>query len=217
MYIVLTGDLKSSKKIEDRSIVQNRLREALNYVNDKFYNYVVAKFKIIGGDGFQGMISSPDIIFDIYFVLFEKIKNPFYLGIGIEGISTRLSQYVEEIDGKAFHYSSEGLETAKKKRKWVIFRSNLLNNNLFECILNLSFEIMWNWTQRRKEIIMFYREHGENSLAIEKASFKFKIGVRNVYKALEAGKYSLLKYAENIFKEELSKDWSEIDPISDQF
>lgn len=196
--------------MEDRFIVQDKLKGALNYINNKFSRRIVAEFKIIGGDGFQGMISSPDIIFDIYFILFEKIDHPFYLGIGIEGISTRLSQYVEEIDGKAFHFSSESLETAKKKKKWVILKSNLINNDLFECVLNLTFEIMWNWTERRKEIIIFYRKHGENSFAIEKASKKFKLGTRSIYQAIELGKYSLVKYAEDILKQELNEIWFKI-------
>lgn len=210
LYIVLTGDLKSSKKIENRSIVQENLKTALNYINYEFSDYIATEFKIIGGDGFQGMISSPIIIFDLYFTLFEKIDHPFYLGIGIGEIYTRLSENIEEIDGKAFHFSSNALEIAKRKKRWIVLESSLVYNDLFESVLNLSFEIMWDWTKRRKEIIIFYRKHQENSTAIEEASIKFKVKTRTIYHTLESGKYSLLKYAENTFKKAINEDWSKL-------
>lgn len=207
MYIVLTGDLKSSRKIKDRYHCQEKLKGALNYINNTFSNDIIVNFKIIGGDGFQGMISKPETLIDIYFILFEKINHPFYLGVGIASISTSLSDHVEEIDGAAFHFSSESLSIAKKKKRWILIKSNLRNNDLIECILNLIFELMWGWTPRRKEIILFYRKKGENSFAIELTSNEFKTGIRNVYKTLEVGKYSLIRYGEDVLKEEFKKEF----------
>ena len=207
MYVVLTGDLKSSRKMEDRYNYQEKLKDALNYINETFEDDIVSQFRIIGGDGFQGMISKPDNIINIYFVLFERIGHHFYLGVGMGGISTPLSNHIQEIDGKAFHFSSESLSIAKKKKKWILLKSNLRNNDLIECILNFIFELMWSWTSRRKEIILFYRKNGENSCAIELTAKKFETGTRNVYKTLEVGKYSLMKYGENTLKDEFRKEF----------
>lgn len=204
-YIVLTGDLKSSRQIEDRQDCQLKLKNALNHVNEYFNNDITSKFRIIGGDGFQGMISKPDIIFDIYYTLFELIDHPFYLGIGIGNISTDISEFIEEIDGPAFHYSSEALKNVKKKKRWVAIGSETENIDLIECTLNLVSDMMWDWTQRRKEIILFYRKNGENSKAIEKTALNFNTGRRNIYKTLEMGKYPLIKYAESIIEEEFEK------------
>ncbi|WP_321422098.1 SatD family protein [uncultured Methanobacterium sp.] len=206
MYIVITGDLKSSKKIDNRSLSQDNLKKAIHEVNSNFNKYIVSDFRITGGDGFQGMVSTCDIIIDIYFSLFETINHPFYLGIGIGPISTPLSNYVQEIDGEAFHLSSEALTTAKKKNRWLVFRSNLRNNDLIECIFNFTFDIMWSWTDRRKEIILFYRKHDENTIAIKKAAYEFNIGTRSIYKALEEGKYSMIKYGVMVLENELSMD-----------
>ena len=115
MHIVITGDLKSSRKINNRYLSQENLKSAIQYLNSTFRQYIISEFRIIGGDGFQGMISRFDIILDIYFSLFQKIKHPFYLGVGIGSISTQLSDFVQEIDGEAFHLSSEALTFAKKK------------------------------------------------------------------------------------------------------
>lgn len=206
MYIVITGDLKSSKKIGNRSLSQDNLKKAIHEVNSNFDEYIVSDFRVIGGDGFQGMISTYNIIIDIYFSLFQTINHPFYLGIGTGPISTPLSNYVQEIDGKAFHLSSEALNTAKKKNRWVVLRSNLRNNDLIECIFNFTSDIMWSWTDRRKEIILFYRNHNENTVAIKKAACEFGIGNRSIYKTLEAGKYSMIKYGEKVLENELSRN-----------
>jgi hypothetical protein len=129
--------------------------------------------------------------------------------VGIGSISTQLSDFVQEIDGEAFHLSSEALNFAKKKNRWFILRSNLRNNNdLIECVFNFMFEIIWKWTERRREIILFYRNHGENPQAIEMASIKFETGTRNIYKTLEVGQYNLVKYGETVLKRELMENYS---------
>lgn len=205
MNIVITGDLKSSKKMEDRSTGQENLKNALETINNTYSTDILAKFRIIGGDGFQGMISRPHILIDIYYILFEKINHPFYLGVGIGSISTDLSPNIQEIDGPAFHYSSQSLEIAKKKKRWVVVQGDFENYHLMECILNFMFESMWNWTPRRKEIILYYRKEKEGPLSIEKASLKFETGRRNIYKILEVGQYPLIRYGEETLKEEFEK------------
>ena len=206
MYIVLTGDLKSSKKMEDRNLSQEKLKEAINYVNSKFKDYLVTDFMITGGDSFQGMISRLDILVDIYFALYGRIGNTFYLGVGMGGISTSLSEFVQEIDGEAFHFSADSLRTAKKKKRWIAMDSSVDGDvEMAECILNLLFEIVWSWTDRQADIILYYRENGENPQAIKKAALNFDTGPRNIYKALEAGNYSLVKYSEGVVDKQLKK------------
>jgi hypothetical protein len=208
MNIVITGDLKSSRKIDNRYISQDNLKNAIKHLNSTFRQHLISEFRIVGGDGFQGMISRSDIILEIYFSLFQKIQHPFYFGVGIGSISTQLSDFVQEIDGEAFHLSSEALTFAKKKNRWFVLRSNLKNNDLIECIFNFIFEIIWKWTERRREIILFYRNHGENPQAIKMASIKFETGTRNIYKILEVGQYNLIKYGETVLKKELSENYS---------
>jgi len=204
MYIVLTGDLKSSKKMEHRNLSQEKLKEAISYVNSRFKDYLVTDFRITGGDSFQGMISQLDILVDLYFALYGQIGNPFYLGVGMGGISTTLSEFVQEIDGEAFHHSADALSTAKKKKRWIIMESGG-DVEVTECILNLLFEIVWSWTDRQADIILYYRENGENPQAIKQAAVKFETGPRNIYKALEVGNYSLVKYSEGVVDKQLKK------------
>lgn len=208
-YIVLTGDLKSSRKIRvrDRIKIQRTFKNALEIVNEKFKKTITAKFMIVGGDSFQGMLSSPHYLFDIYYMLFENINHPFYLGIGVGDISTELSENVIEMDGEAFHHSADALKQVKKDRTWIMFKSGWNIDDIVSSSWNLMADIIWNWSKRQKEIIMYYRNHGENREAIKLATKNFGVGERNIYKTLRIGRYNLLKAVENSLKEILNQKW----------
>ncbi|MEA2033245.1 MAG: SatD family protein, partial [Euryarchaeota archaeon] len=195
-YVVVTGDLKSSRKLKDRAEVQEELKNALRIVNRRFEEEIPAKFMVVGGDSFQGMLSSPKYLFDIYYVFVENIGHQFYLGIGVGGISTSLSENVGEIDGEAFHKASDALKGAKKENMWIAFKSEWEIDEVVTCLLNFMADVMWNWTDRQKKIIIYFREQGENREAVRLASKNFGVGERSIYKTLRTGKYHLWRDAE---------------------
>ena len=213
-YVVITGDLKSSRKLKERAKIQENFKNALKTVNKKFKGTITAEFIITGGDSFQGMFSSLYHIFDIYYELFVNIGYPFYLGVGVGGISTKLSNNVGEMDGEAFHRSAEALEKVKKDKAWIGFRSGWDIDDIVTSSWNLMADVIWNWSKRQKEIITYYRNHGENREAVKSAAKRFGVGERSIYKTLRTGKYHLLKAVENSLKEILNQKWfnSNIEP-----
>ncbi|MCK4397829.1 MAG: hypothetical protein KAV25_02425 [Methanophagales archaeon] len=210
-YVVVTGDLKSSRKLEDRAEVQEDLKSALRIVNKRFEEEIPAKFVVIGGDSFQGMLFSPKYLFDIYYAFFENISHQFYLGIGVGNISTGLSENVGEIDGKAFHKASEALERAKKENMWIAFKSEWEIDEVVTCLLNFMADVMWNWTERQKEMIIYFREQGGNREAVRLASKYFGVGERSIYKTLRTGKYHLWRDAETAVADLLNQKWFELE------
>lgn len=196
-YVVLTGDLKSSRKLGGRAEIQEELKDALSVVNDRFVGAIAAKFMVVGGDGFQGMLYSVKSLFDVYYALFENIGYRFYIGIGTGGISTNMSENVGEVDGEAFHRSSDALGTVKRKRGWVAFDSGGKIDGIITASWNLMADAMWNWSERQKEIALYYRKHGESRDAVRSASVNFGIGERSIYKTLRTGKYHLLLSVED--------------------
>ncbi len=48
-YVVVTGDLKSSRRLKDRAEVQEELKNALRIVNRRFEEEIPAKFIVVGG------------------------------------------------------------------------------------------------------------------------------------------------------------------------
>lgn len=210
-YVVVTGDLKSSRKLKDRAEVQEELKNALRIVNKRFEEEIPAKFMVVGGDSFQGMLSSPKYLFDIYYVFFENIGRQFYLGIGFGGISTSLSENVGEIDGESFHKASDALERAKKENIWIVFKSEWEIEGVVTCLLNFMADVMWNWTDRQKEMIIYFREQGGNREAVRCASKNFGVGERSIYKTLRTGKYHLWGDAEKAVADLLNQKWFKLE------
>ena len=208
-YVVLTGDLKSSRKFEDRARVQETLKNALMVINKELEKAIIAKFMIVGGDGFQGMLNAPKCIFDIYYALFENINYPFYLGIGIGGISTNLSENVGEIDGEAFHKAYEALEMAKKENVWVAFKSEWEIDEIATYLLNFIADVMWNWTKRQREIVMCYKKvkDEKSDATLEEIAEKIGIKKQTISKILKRSRYKLVKNAGKSFAEFVSRNW----------
>ncbi len=209
MYVVLTGDLKSSRKIKDRMNAQEKLKNALKTINKRFSNVIIADFVVVGGDGFQGMISSPDYISDIYRLLFENIEHPFYLGIGIGDISTGLSRNVAEMDGMAFHMAFEALEETKKENKWIKLKSKWEANNIVACLLNFMAEVMWCWSKRQKGVVVYYRKvkNKKPNATLEEVSTGMGIKKQTLSKILRRSKYVMLEDAEKTITSFVSRKW----------
>ena len=203
-YVVLTGDLKSSRKSVERAKIQENLKNALKVMNERFDDLFAAKFIVVEGDGFQGMFYSAKSLFDVYYALFENIGYRFYIGIGIGGISTNLSENVGEMDGEAFHRSSGALIEVKKKGGFVAFDHGRKIDHVITSSWNLMADVIWNWSKRQKEIILYYRKHGDGREAVRSASENFDVGERSIYKTLRTGKYRLLKSIEDALVEVLN-------------
>ena len=217
MYIVLAGDLKSSRKIKDRAKIQKKLKKALKIINERFKEVIIGEFIIVGGDGFQGMITSPEFILNIYYLLFENIEHPFYLGIGIGDISTALSKNVAEMDGKVFYRASEALEKTKRENKWIELKSDWEDNDIVGCLLNFMAEVMWNWSKRQKDVVIYYRKARSKKSRVTLVEISTGLGIKKqtLSKMLKRAKYSLLEDAEKIITAFVSQKWLKRDSKDD--
>lgn len=57
-YYAIIGDIKRSKKIENRCEIQEKLKKILDNVNSIYNNDISAKFLITLGDEFQGLLEN---------------------------------------------------------------------------------------------------------------------------------------------------------------
>lgn len=208
-YVVLTGDLKSSRKIKDRIKSQENLKHTLSLINRLFKDAVVAKFVVIGGDGFQGIIQSPSHIINIYYFLFENIEHPFYLGVGIGEIATRLSKNVTEMDGEAFHRAAAALIEAKREKKWIKLKGFREGNNIIESLLNLMANTMWNWTKREKEVVIDYRKMKINKAEVTLEDVASRLGIKKPTLSIirKRSRYAWLEDAERAINDFVSRKW----------
>ncbi len=208
-YIVLTGNLRSPRDLKNGAGAQENLKKAINRINKGFERTITAKFMLIGGDSFQGMISSPKSLFDIYQMFFDILNHEFYLGIGIGGISTRISERVSEIDGGAFYRAREALEEIKKQKKWIEIKSEWDTNDIISSLLNFIADTMWGWTERQKEIVGYCRKmkKKKEDLTLTDVAERKNITKQNVSKILKRAKYGMIEGAERSFVEFVSRKW----------
>ena len=58
-YIAIIGDIKNSRKIDNRKEVQTKLNGVLDEINQTYCEEIAAGFLITLGDEFQGLLLRP--------------------------------------------------------------------------------------------------------------------------------------------------------------
>lgn len=118
-YTAIIGDIKASRKIEDRSLVQEKMKHALEYVNKEYQADIAAKFIITLGDEFQGLLHGNENLLDIVqYIRKEMYPVKLRLGIGIGTINTDIF-YEAAIgaDGPAYYAAREMIEELREQEK----------------------------------------------------------------------------------------------------
>lgn len=202
--IAIIGDIKESKKIDNRSEVQKKLSEVLKDINRKYHEDISSKFIITLGDEFQGLlcngVNTMEIIFEI-----ERQMYPVKLrfGIGIGEITTDINiEMAIGADGPGYHMARKAIEFIKddEKRKQTNpadIRIEIDGNHkplitLMNTILSLMTVIKETWSNRQREIIWDMLEHQDNQMNTAK---RLEIKQSSVQKSLSRGKYYAYKDA----------------------
>lgn len=87
---VITVDVKGSKKLKDRAVVQNKILNVLNSLNKEFNEFLIADFMITLGDEFQGVLKTTKSVLKIFKHIKENLFLPveFCCGVGVGSIET---------------------------------------------------------------------------------------------------------------------------------
>ncbi len=116
-YVAVIGDVVASRHARERSQMQERLRHALEEVNERFEDLVVAHFLITIGDEFQGLLKGVEEL-DRLLSLLRSRANPAELrfGLGFGQLATPLREQAIGMDGPCFHRARAAVERAKARR-----------------------------------------------------------------------------------------------------
>lgn len=192
---VITGDIKKSRKLENRSEVQKRLKSGLSEINLKYKEELLSDFMITLGDEFQGVLKSPEKCYSVFLDIQDSLHLNIYFGIGIGDIETEIYEKTIEMDGSAFYRSREALKEAKKKKSSLILKSG---SDYFDEIVNTIFNLITiirdKWTKRQKEIVEFYKS-GE--LTYEDVAQHFRVTKQSVSQVLKTANFEAIQKAEN--------------------
>ena len=214
-YAAIIGDIIDSKKLEDRRTIQQKFKNVLSGINEKYSEDIASKFRITFGDAFQGLLKNKrnimKIITDIEIGM-APVKLRF--GIGIGDINTDINfEDSEEIDGPAYNRAREVIEKIKKLESQYAQRvssimicsddENSEIDELLNSILSVCTALKSKWTSRQEEIIYAYLANKENQY---KAADVLNIGQSSVNKALKASRFYTYKSAIDTVNSFLSKE-----------
>ncbi len=203
-YIAIIGDMKQSQKMNNRREVQNKLKQVLEEINNKYIGDISSKFIITLGDEFQGLlgngVNTMNIVSEI-----ERKMYPIRMrfGIGIGKITTDVNKEMAlGADGPGYYKARNAIEYLKdnEKKKQAIaadIRFEVESDNqaatiMINTILALMTAIKESWSDRQREIIWDMLEHRDSQIGVAK---RLKIQQPAVQKSFSIGKYYAYKDA----------------------
>ena len=118
MFCAIIGDIVQSRKFNERSKIQDKLRAALDSINEEYDELIASKFIITLGDEFQGLLKTTDKLIDIiYRIVMEMHPVKIRIGIGIGDILTEINKEMSlGADGPAYHNARKMLDEMKKQQ-----------------------------------------------------------------------------------------------------
>ena len=118
-YIAIIGDMKMSRKMEERKEVQVRLSDVLLRINETYKQDIVSKFTITLGDEFQGLLANGINVLRIIKELErEMFPVQFRFGIGIGAITTDINYEMSiGADGPGYYFARKAIDHLKNNEQ----------------------------------------------------------------------------------------------------
>ncbi len=213
-YVAIIGDIKSSKKIENRKNTQEKLKNTLEKINEKYKQDISAKFMITLGDEFQGLLCDGKMAF----IIIEEVQRKMYpaeirFGIGVGAITTEINpEMAIGADGPGYYKARDAIEFLKKnvrKNKTQISDIRIEidedRNSIAEMlntILSLLAVVKNDWSDRQREIIWDIVTYQDGQ---EKSAERLGIDQSSVQRGLINGNYYAYKEAMETISNVLSE------------
>lgn len=203
-YIAIIGDIKNSKKIESRKVIQEKLNNVLKNVNETYNAHISAKFVITLGDEFQGLLYNNEHILDlIKYVQREMYPICLRFGIGLGQISTSiLNDAALGADGPAYYAAREMIEQLREQEKKLKKHAADIQISLYD-IENFSIEeintllvlvkiIEDRWTVKQRLTIWDMQQNGGSQ---EECAKRMNTTQSTVARRLADGNYLIYERA----------------------
>ena len=207
---VITGDIVSSHKLEDRSIWLNKLKAIFNDLDANFLQ-LSDQWDIFRGDSFQLRVQQPEQTLKIALLIraglkslevFTKNKMNVRIAIGI-GSEEFKGDNIREADGTAYQNSGKLLDSIIEKQILLALKSPWKD---FDEEMQVSFalaEVLINgWSYKSAEIA-WWMLRGETTQ--KELSNILKISQPAVHKRIQRVYYDELKMLEWRFRNKIIK------------
>lgn len=159
-FLVVIGDIISSREVERRKDLQNKLLNVFNYLNSSDYeNHLVSPYTITLGDEFQAVYEKANYLFlDSTRILDKAFPQKIRFSFGIGEISTDINREQSiGMDGSAFYFAREGISNLKNQRGDYKFNIYGLEDpdleKLYNNILYIYSNLLEGWNRNRYFIL----------------------------------------------------------------
>lgn len=118
LLIAMIGDMVHSTALSssNRAAAQRDFARLIASLNRRFRGSIASQFVITLGDEFQGLLSKPEAIPDIVWIIeTEYRQRDMRLGFGFGTLHTPLRQIALNIDGPALHRARDAVTIARTK------------------------------------------------------------------------------------------------------
>ena len=225
MYCALIGDMIGSQSLENRNIKQRKYVEVFKEINEKFSSHIVADFKVRDGDGFHGLLNTPENIMQIILMIrLALVPAQIRIGIGFGDITTEIRKAeTQEIDGPAFIIARRAMDFAREQeKKYESINQNTIlgieqysktyNDSRFETkqvmeLINLSFcmcsMIESSWSEKQAEVIKLRTQ----DLSQREIAKQIKIYQSSVAARLKSSDYFTYRYCMNQIQNHIDSLW----------
>ena len=200
LYTAIIGDIKGSKKLNNRKEVQRKLSKILGEINSKYESDIASTFSITLGDEFQGLLRSPRYTLEIVKYIQTKMYPViFRIGIGLGDISTDITPgSALGADGPAYYAAREMVDVLhetenKNKSAEADIRLSIYNEYSFEIeqintMLALIKVIEDRWKPEQRLTIWDMIENGGSQ---QECAVRMKTTQSTVGRRLISGNYYL--------------------------
>ena len=172
MYYAIIGDIRNSRKINNRAEIQHKLIQVIRTINDKYHKSIEKDLVVMQGDDFQVLLNSPkDMFLIMHDIMIGIPEIDIRFGIGIGDLAFNYED--GSSDGQVWWYARDALDTLKKNNKYHVL---MRIHGQEEMIASLCNQLLMNnsiihsgWTDSQKKFIyQMIAIYGLNDKIIQK-------------------------------------------------
>lgn len=184
-YLVLIGDIVSSKKILQREQTQEKLNSVLLKLSKTNTN-IESPYTITLGDEFQAVFSQADnVFFEAFEILAAVYPEKIRFSFGVGNILTPINhQQALGMDGPAFYYARQGMEYLKRSDELFSMEgletpcTGLVKESL--CLFSYTSR---NWNLNRIRTFVSLCQNNN----VQKIAGELQVSDKAIYKTIAAG------------------------------
>jgi hypothetical protein len=203
-YIAVIGDIRGSRELNKRDVVQKEFKDVVNRINNK-QSKIASKATITTGDEFQILLTDADEATRAMITVTEQMfPTKLRFGIGYGGLNTELNpEQAIGMDGECFYNARSAINLAKEKGAWVRVEGWPAHieehvNSMFDVVQC----IREDWTESQAKYALEFKNKGTQKAVAE----SFDVVKSTISQSLKSGHVREVHAAEKTLATLLHKE-----------